>query len=317
MYPQFTNVELNNMAKWKYNVVDNSITNIFLNPYWNYCLTYIPLWLAPNVLTFLNLLMTIGIWYITEYITISIPLIIICYCIISTLDGLDGKQARRINNSTIFGELLDHSVDIVTLFVITRISTIIYGIQNLYLLPLYIFIGSVFCYAHYRAYIDGYLTLSKFGGPNEMLILVFLTYLTNDWISWGYIFGSTVINQMAFLGYIALAIYLCTVLNSFDQIYETNLAITRYIFIFLATMYLSKYIIITYLQIICMFIMINIELITAKIANINLRYELNYLCLLCLVHPLIAFTVMCYVIFSIFIQIKNYYGLPLLTVKKN
>lgn len=313
MYPQFTNYELNNMTKWKYTVVDNSITSIFLNPFWNCCLKIIPLWLAPNVLTLINLLVTIGIWYVTEHITVSIPLIIFCYFMISTLDGLDGKQARRINNSTVFGELFDHSVDIVTLFSMARISTIIYGIRDLHLLPLYIIIGSVFCYTHYRAYIDRYMTLPKYSGPNEMLILIILTYLTNNWIPWGYIFGSAIVNHLAIMGYIAVTIYLSTISNGDNnKNYYINLSVTRYCFIFLIATYLS----ITHLQVICMFIMINAELITMKMTNSNLRYELTYICMICLVHKWIAFTIMCYVVFNIFNQIKNYYAIPFLTVSK-
>ncbi len=175
MYPQLYLSELMQLSKWKYKVVDNSITLYFLEPFWNWCLKFVPLTIAPNLLTLGNLFVSIGIWLMTEffYAPAMIPFIIFCYFLTSTLDGLDGKQARKINNSSPIGELFDHTVDIITLFCIVRITTIIYDIHHENLIMVYILAGYFFCYAHYQAHINGYLVLTEFGGPNELLILNF------------------------------------------------------------------------------------------------------------------------------------------------
>ena len=232
------------------------------------------------------------------------------------LDGLDGKQARRLKNSTVVGELLDHTVDIVSLFVITRISTIIFGIRDIYLLPQYIIIGSVFCMSHYHAYIDQYLALPKYTGPNEMLIYTIISYLTTEWLPWGAILGSELAYRLAMLIFISATTYICYLSNDSQQNYLLNLAMARCSFILLISLYLSKYVSVSYLQIICIFILINVELIVAKMAQTNVRNELHIYCMACLVNQWIALLIMLYTAFSILKQMKDYFGYPMFSVFK-
>ena len=82
--------------------------------------TLVPLWMAPNLITFLGWL-----------IFMSSTIIILCYdftfqkdipswvffyaaaslWIYSTLDAIDGKQARRTKTSSPLGQLFDHGCD--------------------------------------------------------------------------------------------------------------------------------------------------------------------------------------------------------------
>src|SRR6202035_5277998 len=103
---------------YKYSGVDKSpIARYILKPYWNYITTLLPLWLAPNLITLLGL---ICILVNVATILVLVPDLIgpgpswmywsfvLGLWIYSTLDNVDGKQARRTNSSSPLGELFDH-----------------------------------------------------------------------------------------------------------------------------------------------------------------------------------------------------------------
>lgn len=89
----------------------------------------VPKWVAPNLLTFTGFLFTIlnaGLlsYFDYEFFASSnsdphispVPLWVWLVCAVShflahTLDGIDGKQARRTNSSGPLGELMDHGLD--------------------------------------------------------------------------------------------------------------------------------------------------------------------------------------------------------------
>lgn len=99
----------------KYTWLDNA-----LQPYWNYVVSLVPLTVAPNLITFIGWLLVL-----------SATLIMLCYdftfknnipswcfyyaafCLwaYSTLDAIDGKQARRTQSSSPLGQLFDHGCD--------------------------------------------------------------------------------------------------------------------------------------------------------------------------------------------------------------
>jgi ethanolaminephosphotransferase len=103
---------------YKYSGVDKSpIARYILTPYWNYVTTFMPLWLAPNLITLLGL---ICILINVATILVLVPDLIgpgpswmywsfvVGLWIYSTLDNVDGKQARRTGSSSPLGELFDH-----------------------------------------------------------------------------------------------------------------------------------------------------------------------------------------------------------------
>jgi phosphatidylglycerophosphate synthase len=91
-----------------------------MNPFWNWCVEQVPLWVAPNVLTFLGWLMVIAsyaVMLIYDYtFRKDIPswtffFAAVCIFAYSTLDAIDGKQARRTKSSSPLGQLFDHGCD--------------------------------------------------------------------------------------------------------------------------------------------------------------------------------------------------------------
>ncbi|KAF7272694.1 ethanolaminephosphotransferase 1-like [Rhynchophorus ferrugineus] len=121
---------LDGFDHYKYNCKDTGLLSIYvMHPFWNWVVEYCPRNIAPNLLTFSGFLCTclmylmfalmdynflasdpdvkdveplpIWTWYTAAL------LLFLAY----TLDGIDGKQARRTGTSTPLGELFDHGLD--------------------------------------------------------------------------------------------------------------------------------------------------------------------------------------------------------------
>ncbi|XP_055295725.1 ethanolaminephosphotransferase 1 isoform X2 [Sitodiplosis mosellana] len=99
-----------------------------MHPFWNSLVKFFPKWIAPNVVTFVGFLFTalnfiILSWYDWGFYastgyenTTPVPnwfwlLAAINIFLAYTLDGVDGKLARRIGLSGPLGELFDHGLD--------------------------------------------------------------------------------------------------------------------------------------------------------------------------------------------------------------
>nr|VZI48045.1 unnamed protein product [Spirometra erinaceieuropaei] len=116
------------VRKHKYACVDTSpFSNLIMHPFWDYIVQFCPQNVAPNLLTLLGFFSTvlnfILLTYYDPYFTgpDQIPRWLwlwsaILIFVAHTLDGIDGKQARRIGLSSPLGELLDHSCDAWTAF---------------------------------------------------------------------------------------------------------------------------------------------------------------------------------------------------------
>jgi len=109
----------------EYTWIDNA-----LQPYWNFVVSLVPLWVAPNVITFVGWLLVLSsaIAVLSYDFTFKkdIPSWVFFYsafCVwtYSTLDAIDGKQARRTKSSSPLGQLFDHGCDAfcVSFFMIT------------------------------------------------------------------------------------------------------------------------------------------------------------------------------------------------------
>ena len=105
--------ELDNLSKWKYKVIDSSITTKFLTPFWNWLVTFVPSNVAPNVLTLAVLGCVLQAFWVVvvhgdEYPKASAITAAILTYVYFTLDALDGKHARNTKNGSHLGELFDH-----------------------------------------------------------------------------------------------------------------------------------------------------------------------------------------------------------------
>ncbi|CAH1114558.1 unnamed protein product [Psylliodes chrysocephalus] len=115
---------------YKYNCIDNGVLSIYvMHPFWNWVVKYCPRSIAPNLLTFTGFLFTVATYIYFAFLDYNFyaadpdhpevePLgkwpymtAAIFLFIAYTLDGIDGKQARRTGTSGPLGELFDHGLD--------------------------------------------------------------------------------------------------------------------------------------------------------------------------------------------------------------
>lgn len=64
-----SDAQLKRLGEHKYSCTSNSICDSLLQPWWNWLVTYVPIWLAPNLITltglFINVITTlILVWYV-------------------------------------------------------------------------------------------------------------------------------------------------------------------------------------------------------------------------------------------------------------
>ena len=71
--PFFTPNEKENLEKWNYQVIDNSISTKLLTPFWNWAVTLIPEDVAPNILSLAGLLCILQSYYLTYLCGASYP----------------------------------------------------------------------------------------------------------------------------------------------------------------------------------------------------------------------------------------------------
>jgi ethanolaminephosphotransferase len=125
--PYLTDEILKGFDNYKYSARDTSPLSIYImHPFWNFLVEYFPRWVAPNLMTFVGFLLTTLNFVVLSYYDWDffaqthdeprIPQWVWLMAAINiflayTLDGIDGKQARRINLSGPLGEFFDHALD--------------------------------------------------------------------------------------------------------------------------------------------------------------------------------------------------------------
>lgn len=130
MFRYYSTKTLRGFDSYKYRALDTSPLSIYvMHPFWDKTVTLVPTWLAPNMLTFLGFILAASNFLITCYYdwgfyasspnhpeVSPIPawiwfVLFVFHFGSHTLDGIDGKQAKRTKSSSPLGELFDHGVD--------------------------------------------------------------------------------------------------------------------------------------------------------------------------------------------------------------
>jgi len=113
-------VALEGVAAYKYVCGSSTPLDRLLNHYWNWAVQWLPLWLAPNLVTLLGLafMMASAALVVLTDPSLTEPMSpeVAFFCAFSlfayqTLDAIDGKQARRTGTSSPLGQLFDHGCD--------------------------------------------------------------------------------------------------------------------------------------------------------------------------------------------------------------
>ncbi|XP_004922536.2 ethanolaminephosphotransferase 1 isoform X1 [Bombyx mori] len=157
-YKYLSQNHFDGLKKYKYSAIDTSpLSNYVMHPSWNFITRFIPKWIAPNLITFAGFVcMVIVILLLTifdydfhgaerlrqgvdEY---RIPNWALMACgvllfLAYNLDGIDGKQARKLGVSGPLGELFDHGLDSYIVFLIPFSIISIFGRDPVYSLPIF------------------------------------------------------------------------------------------------------------------------------------------------------------------------------------
>lgn len=174
--------QLKRLAEHKYSVSNISLLDPFLQPWWCWLVSKVPLWLAPNLITIVGLVINI----ITTLILVSYspnareepPRWACALCalglfIYQSLDAIDGKQARKTNSSSPLGELFDHGCDsISTIFVALSacISVQLGHHPNWLFFQCFCALVLFYC-AHWQTYVSGTLRFGKVDVTEAQIII--------------------------------------------------------------------------------------------------------------------------------------------------
>uniref|UniRef100_A0A8C9R444 Ethanolaminephosphotransferase 1 n=1 Tax=Scleropages formosus TaxID=113540 RepID=A0A8C9R444_SCLFO len=180
LYEYVTQEQLSGFDKYKYSAVDTNPLSVYvMHPFWNTVVKILPTWLAPNLITFtgfmflvLNFVM-LALFDFDFYASVQGKTHVPGWVWVAagvfnftayTLDGVDGKQARRTNSSTPLGELFDHGLDswACIFFVVTVYSIFGRGETGVDVSTLYYILWSVlfsFILSHWEKYNTGVLFL--------------------------------------------------------------------------------------------------------------------------------------------------------------
>ncbi|EXJ80772.1 hypothetical protein A1O3_07056 [Capronia epimyces CBS 606.96] len=170
------------LKSYKYQSVDKSfISNYILRHYWNAAVNLLPMWLAPNMVTllgffcilinvlFLQILVPDLVGPAPPWLYYSFALGLWMY---STMDNIDGKQARRTGTSSGLGELFDHGIDSLNCTLASLCETAAMGLGPsktgaftalIPCLPMF--------FSTWETYHTHTLYLGAFNGPTEGLII--------------------------------------------------------------------------------------------------------------------------------------------------
>lgn len=202
------------LKSYKYSSVDKSlISKYILKHYWNGFVELLPLWLAPNMVTLLGFGCILANVILLEifvpdligpapsWLYYSFALGLWMY---STMDNVDGKQARRTGQSSGLGELFDHGIDSLNCTLASLCETAAMGLGPS---PKGVFTALIPClpmfFSTWETYHTHTLYLGYFNGPTEGLIIACSMMLLSgyygpqiwtqpitDLVAWPSVFGS-------------------------------------------------------------------------------------------------------------------------------
>ena len=119
------------VRSYKYTSPDDTLLeSLILNRFWAFAVrAFVPEWVAPNLLTFVGLLHALAAYALllahSPALDGSAPSWVyvacaVCLFVYQTMDGMDGKQARRVGAGSPLGEVVDHGAD--------AIASCVYGV---------------------------------------------------------------------------------------------------------------------------------------------------------------------------------------------
>ncbi|CAH2092342.1 unnamed protein product [Euphydryas editha] len=164
--------QLKRLSEHKYSCTSASLLDAWLQPWWCWLVSKTPLWLAPNLITILGLIINIVttlilVWYSPDARQDpprwACALCALGVFIYQSLDAIDGKQARRTGSQSPLGELFDHGCDSISTVFIALGACIAVKLGEY---PTWMFFQcfcamTLFYCAHWQAYVTGTLKMGR------------------------------------------------------------------------------------------------------------------------------------------------------------
>ena len=178
------------LPAYRYTGSDNSLVYVhFCSPLADFLVRFLPLWLAPNVITLLGLALSLSghllvLIYAPTFketcpawvwITLSV-----CTFAYQTLDNMDGKQARRTSSSSALGLFIDHGVDSVNIVLSSQNVMALLQLGHwptMFCLAVWTTTSTPFFFATWEEHFTGSLYLGLFNGPTDGVLIVCASYL--------------------------------------------------------------------------------------------------------------------------------------------
>lgn len=171
---------------YKYSTIDTSIVQKYggIHNYWNFCVSLVPYWVAPNMLTLLALFFSMSYPLLIisyEYRGVEIPNWVWLYSAFAllayqTLDSIDGKHARRTGAKSALGELFDHGCDALftpfCIYATARAAAMNNG--QIFVFTLVSHFGLFLTMLEH--FLSGSLTLGAVNGPTEGILISVAMY---------------------------------------------------------------------------------------------------------------------------------------------
>jgi len=184
----FSTEEINSAKQYKYNGIDESIfAKLFLRKYWDSCMKFIPMTVAPNTITLIGFLFEVFSFVLSyvysDGLKKELPWFVcflngICLFVYQTLDNLDGRQARRTKMSSPLGQFFDHGCDAITgVCEIMKIAATYNMGCELKTFILLMLLGTGFFLASYEEYVTHRFYLGKINAPDEGLLLLSISHI--------------------------------------------------------------------------------------------------------------------------------------------
>ncbi|XGW32269.1 hypothetical protein V3C99_017086 [Haemonchus contortus] len=186
-----TEYELKRLGEHKYSAVDNSwLDELCMKRWWEYAVTWCPMWLAPNLITLIGLIINLITVLVLSTFSYSAtePAPSWAYAqaalglfLYQTLDAIDGKQARRTGSSSPLGELFDHGCDSMTQVFVTLNICYAMSLGHMTNGVMFVSIVSVvmFYAAHWSTYCTGQLRFSKFDVTEAQMSVIIVLITTS------------------------------------------------------------------------------------------------------------------------------------------
>jgi len=180
---------------------------------WNACVEFLPLWLAPNMVTLIGFFFILSNIILLEifmpdlvgpgptWLYYSFAFGLFMY---QTMDNIDGKQARRTGTSSGLGELFDHGIDSLNCTLASLLETAAMGLGTS---KSGVFTALCPClpmfFSTWETYHSHTLYLGVFNGPTEGILIACLIMAISGFYGpgiWTQPFAET-LGEQWFFGY--------------------------------------------------------------------------------------------------------------------